>query len=365
MMKPSCLVVVLFAACVTDPVEDSLDKAAAAEAAEQAPEDGKADGFDSCAIAGWYGDGVCDRFCARLDEDCPVIGGDPSGARTRYPIVLHHGMAGGRAWILTYQGIKEALTSDGHTVVQTQVPPFDSVEVRGAALATQIDDVLRTTGAKKVNLIAHAMGGLDARYVISTLGYGDRIATLTTMSTPHRGAALADFALDLGLSDVLLNTLATMIGAKVSDVGGDPHLRAALAAMAERNAARFNAANPDDPRVTYQSWSGVASMFGRASDRSAALAACDNQMLVPEGTFDKMRLEFTLFSGIVGHSGSEPHDGMVTVRSAKWGTFRGCVPGDHSDEIGRMTTARPNPRTSWDPQRFWRQVAFELAARGF
>jgi hypothetical protein len=56
---------------------------------------------------------------------------------------------------------------------------------------------------------------------------------------------------------------------------------------------------------------------------------------------------------------------MVTVASAKWGHFMGCVPGDHSDEIGRMTTANPNPRTSWDPQRFWRGVAFELANRGF
>jgi triacylglycerol lipase len=363
----TCLLLpwILIFACATEPVEPELTKDQAAADAETRPEDGKADGFDVCSLAGWYGDGVCDRFCARFDSDCPLIGATPSGAHTKYPIVLHHGLAGGRAWILTYNGIREALQADGHTVVQTQVPPFDSVEVRAAALAQQIDDTLRATGATKVNLIAHAMGGLDARYLISTLGYGDKIATLTTMSTPHRGAALADFALSLGVSDPLLNALALVIGAKVSDVGGDPHLRAAMQAMAEATAESFNAANTDDARVVYQSYAGVSSVAGSPSDRARVAATCENKLLVQPNTFDKERLEFIPFAGIVGHGGSEPHDGMVTVNSAKWGTFLGCVPGDHSDEIGQMTSARPNPRTSWDPQRFWRNVAFDLAARGF
>ncbi len=355
----------LLAACTSADTTEH-DKQQAAAEAEQRPEDGKADGLDVCAIAGWYGDGICDRFCARFDADCPQLGPDPSGVPTRYPIVLHHGMAGGRSWILTYAGIREALAADGHAVVQTQVPPFDAVEVRAGALAAAIDDALRTTGAPKVNLIAHAMGGLDARHVVSRLGYGDRVASLTTMSTPHRGAALADLALSLSPGDPILNAVALVVGVKVSDVGGDPDLRAALQAMAEATAGAFNAATPDDPRVFYQSWSGVSSLFGTASDRARAAAACEGKMAyIPEGAFDKLRIEFAPFTGIVGHGGADPHDGMVTVASAKWGEFQGCVPGDHSDEIGRMTSSRPNPRTGFDPQRFWRQVAFDLAARGF
>ena len=30
------------------------------------------------------------------------------------------------------------------------------------------------------------------------------------------------------------------------------------------------------------------------------------------------------------------HDGLVPVQSAKWGTFLGCVPADHLDEIGQI-----------------------------
>jgi len=344
--------------------EVAYDKAEADLAAEEAPEGGgKSDFLDVCDLAGWYGDGTCDRMCQSLDPDCPLLGPEPTGAATRFPIVLHHGMAGGRAWILTYHGIREALAADGHAVYQTQVPPFDSVEVRGEALAAQIDEVLAATGAEKINLVAHAMGGLDARYVISTLGYGDRIASLTTMSSPHRGAALADFALTLAPGDLLLDGIAALVGAHVSDVAGDPDLRSAMEAMAESSAAAFNARTPDDDRVYYQSWSGVSSLRGSAADRDRAAAVCGDVSLLPDDSLDKLRLEFMPFASIVGH-GSDQHDGMVTVASARWGDFRGCVPADHADEIGNLTTSRPNPRTGWDPERFWRQVAFELAARG-
>ena len=54
--------------------------------------------------------------------------------------------------------------------------------------------VLEETGARKLNLIAQSMGGLDARFAISRLGMADRIATLVTVSTPHRGSAIADWA---------------------------------------------------------------------------------------------------------------------------------------------------------------------------
>lgn len=361
----SSLVLLLAAACAAADEDLPYDRAEAELAAEEAPEDGKSDLLDVCDLAGWYGDGVCDRSCQSFDPDCPLLGPEPAGEPTRFPIVLHHGMAGGRAWILTYRGVREALAADGHVVYQTQVPPFDSVEVRGAALAAQIDQVLAETGAEKINLVAHAMGGLDARHVISASGYGDRVATLTTMSSPHRGAALADLALRLAPGDLVLDGIAALLGAAVSDVADDPHLRAALEAMAESEAAAFNARTPDDERVEYQSWSGVGSLRGSAADRARALAACGDSPLLPGDTLDKLRFEFVPFASIVGHGGADPHDGMVTVASARWGTFRGCVPADHADEIGNLTTGRPNPRTGWDPERFWRQVAFELAGRGF
>ena len=38
------------------------------------------------------------------------------------------------------------------------------------------------------------MGGLDSRYMISKLDMADRVLSLTTLGTPHRGTAFADWA---------------------------------------------------------------------------------------------------------------------------------------------------------------------------
>jgi triacylglycerol lipase len=87
------------------------------------------------------------------------------------------------------------------------------------------------------------MGGLDSRYLISTLRYGDRIASLTTISTPHGGSAVADVILGElpGDADRALNAIADVFGATFSDVKGNSHLRAALEALAEASVDSFNA----------------------------------------------------------------------------------------------------------------------------
>ena len=37
----------------------------------------------------------------------------------------------------------------------------------------------------------------------------------------------------------------------------------------------------------------------------------------------------------------EPNDGLVTVTSATWGTFLGCIPADHLDEVGQLLGDAP------------------------
>ena len=45
----------------------------------------------------------------------------------------------------------------------------------------------------RVHIIAHSMGGLDSRYMISRLGMENHVLSLTTIGTPHRGTAFADW----------------------------------------------------------------------------------------------------------------------------------------------------------------------------
>ncbi|MBA3455402.1 MAG: triacylglycerol lipase, partial [Deltaproteobacteria bacterium] len=327
---------------------------------------GKSDGIDWCKVRDFYGDGDCDRFCENHDQDCPLLGAEPANRRVRYPVIIHHGFAGGHSGVFAYTGVAEAMQGQA-TVVQTQVPPFDGVVVRSAELQRVIDETLRRTGAAKVNIIAHSLGGLDARHLISRGGYGDRVASLTTISTPHQGTRAADLGLGLvpGFASSVVNAVAGVFGAHISDGSTSVNVLAALRDLAEANAAERNRLTPDDSRVFYQSWAGVSTLLGLGRDYADAFTACDGKMMVHPGTMDRARGLFAPIIPVISRIGRDPHDGLVTVASSKWGQFNGCIPADHSDEVGQVTSGSPNPRTSFDHVRFYKQVADDLSARGF
>jgi len=82
-------------------------------------------------------------------------------------------------------------------MVAPTVPRAESVEARGARLKEAIATIPhgRSPGTR-VHILAHRMGGLDARWVIVQEGMADKIASLTTIATPHRGTTLGDLAYD-------------------------------------------------------------------------------------------------------------------------------------------------------------------------
>ncbi|MDB4933594.1 MAG: Lipase precursor [Labilithrix sp.] len=307
-------------------------------------------------------DASSDETTSDLSLGHAVLGNEPQGTATRYPLVLASGFATSPSFN-NFTGVAEAFRADGHTVTVADLPPFDSTAVRGAALAKQIDAALAASGAHKVNIIAHSSGGTDAREVISKLGYGDRVASLTTISTAHQGTPLADHLLDAvgGVSDETLDTVAALVGKTFSDVAGDSRLRAGFASMAERNAAAFNAAHPDDARVYYQSWAGVAGLGGfiRAGDDDA----CEHKRFGGARESGVVHLALVPMALMLG---DRPQDSLVPVASAKHGVFRGCIPADHLDEVaGGPFASKVNAVTGFDRVRFYRLLAFELAAKGF
>src|ERR1035437_7341544 len=95
-----------------------------------------------------------------------------------------------------FNGIPSGLTSNGATVYLAQLSQANSDAVRGEQLLAQIQQILATSGAKKVNLIGHSMGGLDARYVAAVRP--DLVASVTTVSTPHLGSPVADVIMKPG-----------------------------------------------------------------------------------------------------------------------------------------------------------------------
>lgn len=339
-------------------------KSEAADATNQ----GKADwGFDVCERNSWYGDRACDWFCPKRDSDCDLepLGPTPMGEPTRYPIVLAHGFMGSDTNFWSFYRLASVLEADGHTVVEAQVPPFHSVEVRAQTLAEQIDMVLDQTGADRVNLVAHSMGGLDSRYLVSSLGYADRVASITTISTPHHGSRIADVYLDVlpQAADKAVDALAELAGASFSDVADEADVRAAMEAIAQKNAAAFTARNPNVDGVYYQSWAGVSSVLGI---RVAGIGeACEGKVLMHDGTMDHMNGLLWPAAALVAGRSLTLNDGMVTVEAAKWGEFRGCIPADHLDQVGQIKHDEADRHTGFDHVRFYRNLAFELSILGF
>lgn len=294
---------------------------------------------------------------ATEDRVVPMRRGPP------YPVILHHGFAGFQniGPINYYFNVASDLRMRGERVYEAEVAPFNAPATRAGQLAAVVDRVLAETNSEKVLLIAHSQGGLDARYLISSLHYGDRVAALVTVSTPHRGTRVADAVLGFipGATVPFINAIAMLFAWTYNDARTRNDLNQALVGLSEQEATSFNRVNVDDPRVTYWSWAGRSNLRtgelqcrdGRYPNETLRLDAT-TPVLAPFAAFLE---DFNPLENV--------NDGLVTVRSAKWGQFQGCVQADHFDEIGQIAQAGPT-LAGFDHIAFYRRIVSDLRAAG-
>jgi triacylglycerol esterase/lipase EstA (alpha/beta hydrolase family) len=114
---------------------------------------------------------------------------DPPPARAAAPVLLVHG-------VLCNAGVFRGLRADlvahgiGPVYALSYGPPLASIELFAEQLAARVDAILAETGAARVALVAHSMGGVVARAYLRRHG-GGRIALLMTLGTPHHGSVHA------------------------------------------------------------------------------------------------------------------------------------------------------------------------------
>ncbi len=228
-------------------------------------------------------------------------------------LVLAHGFLGfqRRFGMEYFHGVAEFLRrqfgSMDLRILETEVSPLARVGLRARQLRAQILAALadgRLDPDQKVHIIAHSMGGLDARWCISpgnAENIGPRVASLSTISTPHRGSPVADLLVAQPLAAGRYAAL-------------EPYLEAALGIvdLTSEGLRRFNARCPDHPQVRYFSYAGR----GRPGSRRTC------------------RLLRPCYWLIARREGPD-NDGLVSVASARWGEFpEEPWPADHADEIG-------------------------------
>jgi triacylglycerol lipase len=158
-----------------------------------------------------------------------------------------------------------------------------------------------------IHIIAHSMGGLDSRYLLSKnlLGLAERIRTLSTVSTPHRGSPVAD--LIVGLIPGVASDLIKAVLERFSSIGSG-----ALDDLTTKAAVTFNQENPNVTGVRYLSY------FGTGHTSVA---------LVP--TFELIKSRGVL-------ADEKTNDGVVSLASAKWPAelVEQPWPADHLAQIG-------------------------------
>ena len=254
--------------------------------------------------------------------------------RTRYPLLLIHGLNCRDDWIFPYWGrVADVLREHGATVYLSGQDAWGSVPGNARALLSRGEAILAETGSEKLNLIAHSKGGLEARYLVSTLGFAPKAASLTTICTPHHGSKAA--AEWLGRKRVCGFVGRRLEGFWRARGDRDPDFWAAAAALTPEAMARFNQENPDSPLVYYQSWG----------------ARLDSPGWDP---MDRLQLWLT--------RADAPTDGLVSPESAVWGRWRGTLEGvSHQDGVGGRRRTRPG----FDPGEFYVRLVRELAELGF
>ncbi|WP_298422192.1 alpha/beta fold hydrolase [Rhodoblastus sp.] len=115
-------------------------------------------------------------------------GAEAAAAPGETPILLIPGYCCNRAM---WGALERRLRAAGRTVASVTLdPPFGGIDELAEALGKEIDRLLARTGAQKVALVGHSMGGLIARAYLARRG-PEKVASLVTIGAPHHGSRLA------------------------------------------------------------------------------------------------------------------------------------------------------------------------------
>jgi triacylglycerol lipase len=301
---------------------------------------------------------------------------DITAAEGPYPIVLAHGFFGfktfaGLDFFTYFFGVEADLKAHGEPNVFTPaVDPFNDSTTRGKQLEAKILEILKQTGAKKVNIIGHSQGGLDARVVAHDRP--DLVASVTTISSPHLGGHTADVVLGAteipGIGNVagaVTDSLVQLIGAPIWDeLGKDTSVTRAVRQVSTEGMRHFNEQYPNDPSVKYFSLAGRTGFSDSESvcrpDGPTTFMAKWGRLI--DTTDLLLKLPELVTSGRPFRD--EANDGFVRVAEARWGTFLGCIPADHLDEVGQLFADKPGLGNDFDHFDFYRSLVAHLRAQG-
>lgn len=276
------------------------------------------------------------RFENRKERDGSFV------CSTRYPIILLHGIGFRDFKYFNYwERIPRELVRNGATVYYGHQEAWGTVEDNAKIIQGKIEEILSETHCDKVNIIAHSKGGLDDRYLISGLHMEDKVASLTTMSTPHRGSELLNLL--NRLPDGIYHFVASLFDKSFQKAGDPaPDCYHSSKQLSPSFCAEFNDKYKDAEGVYYQSYASVVKhTFG------------DGLLWI-----SNLLMYFL---------GAPKNDGLVSEESAKWGNFRGTFvsKGRRGISHGDMIDLKREDYKGFDVIETYIKIVSELKEMGY
>ena len=223
---------------------------------------------------------------------------DAQGASA--PIIYVHGVGISYHPFEYLVPLKRAFKEKGHRLLIAQTPAVDSIQASGDDL---LNEVQRLVPSGPFHLIGHSMGGLVARSMLSRYDFKGRCLSLTTISTPHRGSKVADWALEFRQDKRFAANIIEIVRKFYNDSW------ATVAELTTKNMQeQFNVTHQNASEVRYFS---IASYIP-----APALFYTQNPYLL-------------VAHRVNTQAGSPLSDGPVAIESAKWGEVLAIVPSDH------------------------------------
>jgi triacylglycerol lipase len=130
----------------------------------------------------------------------------PAAAQAREPILFVHGWSSSGS---TWNTMIGRFQADGYTAAELNNWSYNTSQSNATtanAIATRVTQIRQQTGAAKVDLITHSMGGLSSRYYLKNLGGQAYVDDWVSLGGPNHGTDTANACFSTACSEMRIGS---------------------------------------------------------------------------------------------------------------------------------------------------------------
>jgi triacylglycerol lipase len=130
----------------------------------------------------------------------------PGGGITHNPILFVHGWSESSS---IWGTMISRFQADGWTSAELNNWSYNTSNsnvTTASAVSSEVDKILKNTGATKVDLITHSMGGLNTRYYLKNLGGDAKVDDWVSLGGPNHGTDTANFCFSAACTEMRIGS---------------------------------------------------------------------------------------------------------------------------------------------------------------